>query len=69
MPNIRGPKAATLVESGTTRLFLGHLSKENNLPELAYQTTAAALSAKGMLEGSDYILRVAGVGNPKMTVF
>lgn len=61
--------AATLVESGTTRLFLGHLSKENNLPELAYQTTAAALSAKGMQEGSDYILRVAGVGNPKMTVF
>ena len=61
--------AQTLIESGTTRLILGHLSKENNLPELAYQTTAAALSTKGMQEGSDYILRVAGVGNPKMMVF
>lgn len=61
--------AATLVESGTTRLLLGHLSKENNMPELAYQTTAAALSQRGMQEGSDYILRVAGVGNPKMIVF
>ena len=61
--------ARALVESGTTRLILGHLSKENNMPELAYQTTAAALSQSGMQEGSDYIMRVAGVGNPKMTVF
>ncbi len=60
--------AKTLVESGTTRLILGHLSKENNLPELAFQTTAAALSQSGMQEGSDYIMRVAGVGNPKMMV-
>ncbi len=60
--------AEALVASGTTRLFLGHLSKENNMPELAYQTTASALSRCGMQEGSDYILRVAGVGNPKMTV-
>lgn len=60
--------AATLIESGTTRLLLGHLSKENNLPELAYQTTSAVLNAKGMQEGVDYILRVAGVGNPKMMV-
>lgn len=61
--------AADLIESGTTRLILGHLSKENNMPELAYQSTYSALCAKGMEEGSDYILRVAGTGMPKMMVF
>ncbi|MBQ8027142.1 MAG: MBL fold metallo-hydrolase [Clostridia bacterium] len=61
--------AADLIESGTTRLILGHLSKENNMPELAYQSTYSALSARGMEEGSDYILRVAGTGMPKMMVF
>ena len=61
--------AADLIESGTTRLILGHLSKENNMPELAYQSTYSTLCAKGMEEGSDYILRVAGTGTPKMMVF
>ena len=61
--------AVKLVQSGTTRLILGHLSKENNMPQLAYQCTEAALSQNGMEEGSDYLLRVAGVGDPKMIVF
>lgn len=61
--------AVKLVQSGTTRLLLGHLSKENNMPQLAYQCTNAALSRCGMEEGSDYLLRVAGVGDPKMIVF
>lgn len=61
--------AADLIESGTTRLILGHLSKENNMPELAYQSTYSTLCARGMEEGSDYILRVAGTGMPKMMVF
>ena len=61
--------AEKLVQSGTTRLILGHLSKENNLPQLAYQCTNAALSSCGMEEGSDYLLRVAGVGDPQMIVF
>ena len=61
--------AADLVESGTTRLILGHLSQENNMPELAYQSTYSALCAKGMEEGSDYVLRVAGTSTPKMMVF
>lgn len=52
-------EAVKLIKSGTTRLFLGHLSKENNFPELAYQTTYAALTATGMQEDHDYILKVA----------
>ena len=51
--------AKELVESGTTRLVLGHLSRENNLPELAYKTTVSLLTQAGMEEGSDYLIRVA----------
>ena len=49
-----------LVKNGTTRLVLGHLSKENNLPELAFQTTKAALDMAGAVQFRDYILKVAG---------
>lgn len=48
-----------LVSTGATRLVLGHLSKENNIPALAYQTTASALTEIGANEGVDYLLRVA----------
>ena len=48
-----------LIESGTTRFFLGHLSRENNLPQLAYQTSVCALSMEGANEGDDYLIRVA----------
>ena len=51
--------AKELVENGTTRLILGHLSRENNEPLLAYQTTKAELDLSGALEGRDYILKVA----------
>lgn len=49
-----------LVENGTTRLVLGHLSKENNIPQLAYQTSYAALETMGAKEGNDYMMYVAG---------
>ncbi len=52
-------EAVKLIESGTTRLILGHLSKENNFPELAYQTTYASLACAGAKEDSDYILKIA----------
>ena len=50
--------AAQLVEHGTTRLFLGHLSAENNLPELAFQTSYCALCECGAVADRDYILKV-----------
>lgn len=53
-------KAVTrLIESGTTRFILGHLSKENNFPDLAFQTTACALAEKGAQIGRDCIVKVA----------
>ena len=56
--------AVKLVESGTTRIVLGHLSKENNIPSLAYETTHAAMSMAGARENIDYLLTVAGDLNP-----
>lgn len=52
--------AAKLVKSGTTRLVLGHLSKENNIPSLAYETSKYALSQEGLEVDRDYLLTVAG---------
>ena len=52
--------AVELINGGTTRLVLGHLSHENNIPSLAQQTTKCALTQAGMSENSDYLLDVAG---------
>jgi len=54
-----------LVSQGTTRVVLAHLSQENNLPEIAYQTGKALLHAANMREGYDYILRVASPKGPQ----
>ncbi len=48
-----------LIKSGTTRIALGHLSKENNIPELAVETSVSELSMAGMKRGSDYIIFAA----------
>ncbi len=52
--------AVKLLNSGTTRFVLGHLSKENNMPSLAYETTRSAMRLEGATEGIDYLLSVAG---------
>lgn len=58
-----------LLQSGTTRFILGHLSKENNFPRLAYQTSYAAFCEIGAKEGTDYALAVAGgAEGPQMMV-
>lgn len=51
--------ACQFINSGTTRLVLGHLSRENNTPSLAFEKTNAALAAMGAVQGIDYDLRVA----------
>ncbi len=57
-----------LVQNGTTRVILGHLSKENNIPELAYQTSKSALDCVGAVQFKDYILKVAGACEAEMVV-
>ena len=50
--------AAQLVKTGTTRLILAHLSRENNIPELAEKTALCELQCSGMKKGTDYLLSV-----------
>lgn len=51
--------AAELVQTGTTRLFLGHLSRENNTPALARQAAEQTLFGCGAVSGVDFRLEVA----------
>ena len=50
---------AYMAQKGTRKFLLGHLSKENNFPELAYQTVSNALCEKKIYPGSDVMLDVA----------
>ncbi len=59
-----------LVKSGVNRIVLGHLSKENNTPLLAYNTSLEALTKEGMKLGLDFTLEVAPVEtNGKAIIF
>ena len=54
-----GTAACRLVSSGTRTLILGHLSKENNFPELAKQCTVCALREAGVDPDKDISLSIA----------
>lgn len=48
-----------LLNSGTTRFILGHLSRHNNLPMLAFSKAKSALADCGAEIDCDYILKIA----------
>lgn len=48
-----------LAKRGTQAVFLSHLSKDNNLPELAYSTVCDALAAAGCAVGDDLRVMVS----------
>lgn len=50
-----------LVNSGTTRLILGHLSRENNTPNTAFNCTCSHLKRKGIKYESDFTLDIAPI--------
>lgn len=54
-----GRAAEFLVRLGTERIILGHLSEENNYPELARQTVICVLNDAGIKCGRDVLLVVA----------
>lgn len=54
-----GETAARLVRAGAKQIVLGHLSKENNFPDLAMRCTEAALVDAGITPQVDVDLRVA----------
>ncbi len=57
-----------LVGTGTTRMILAHLSRENNLPRLAEETTLSVLSRSGMKKNIDFQLYVAKAEDNGLTV-
>lgn len=60
LSNDAGAEAAVrLAQSGTRHLLLGHLSSENNTPDMAYCTAHAALTDAGAAVGQDVTLHVA----------
>lgn len=48
-----------LLESGVKEILLGHLSKENNFPELAYETVKGILEQKKVVIGKDIRIDLA----------
>ncbi len=54
-----GALAIKLVESGSTRLILGHLSQNNNTPVLAERTVLEMLEKNEMRQGRDFLLQTA----------
>ena len=49
---------AELINKGTETILLAHLSKENNFPELAYETSKGILSENNIKVGKDVNLNV-----------
>jgi hypothetical protein len=54
-----GKVVANLAENGTKTFLLGHLSQENNFPELAYKTVCNALLERSINPVEDVYLEVA----------
>jgi len=55
-----------LVQNGTEHIMLGHLSKENNRPEIAMLETYNLLSQSGVDVGKDMTLQVADRYKPTL---
>jgi len=51
------------IKKGTTKFILAHLSQENNIPELAFETAICNLKSHSMKHNVDFQLHVAPVQN------
>lgn len=63
--NDSGTFCQYLVKNGTVNITLGHLSQENNTPEIAFNAVTQCLASSGAKQEKDYILNVAPVVNEK----
>ena len=52
-----------LLKSGTRRFLLAHLSRENNTPSMAFETSLSSLIQAGYVQNTDFILETAPVEN------
>ena len=53
-----GQALTALLKEGRPQVYLGHLSEENNVPELAYSTVAHIVEDFGAQVGSDVLIRM-----------
>lgn len=61
--------ARELIKSGTVSLLLGHLSQENNTPDIAYNNMVNMLAMSGAQVNRDYMLDIAPVsGNGRRII-
>lgn len=58
--------ATQLAMWGTKKIILGHLSDNNNIPEIAYKTTEKKLCENNIKPNNDVLLKVASKNNPCM---
>ena len=66
--NACAAELAGLLNSGTNRFILGHLSQKNNTPLLALSSAEAALADIGAKNGRDFLLSVAAPTENRVTV-
>ena len=55
---------AELCKSGTRHFILGHLSKENNMPQVAERTVLRKLEEENLVRDRDFTLRIANRYTP-----
>jgi phosphoribosyl 1,2-cyclic phosphodiesterase len=60
---------AQLCRKGTRHFILGHLSKENNLPQVAERTVLRALEAEDLVRDRDFTLKIANRYTPTEPLF
>lgn len=53
-----GEALTALLQTGVPRVYLGHLSEENNVPELAYSTVERIVENFGAKVGRDVVIRM-----------
>lgn len=56
--------AEYLIDNGTEKIILAHISPHNNTPEIARETVTSYLEERGKTEGKDYFLQTADRFNP-----
>ena len=62
-----GQTVAKLIPTGLHQVMLGHLSKENNFPELAYKTVMEQIVSNNLSERS-VLLNVASRTSPSQII-
>lgn len=61
---LTGELLTSIYHADLEEIWLCHLSQDNNIPELAFNTVATALHRKGVKVGEDVVLKTLSRGKP-----